>query len=399
LIKKISVLLILIFLTGPLGGCWDRKELPELAIVLGTGVDRTADGRIRLTVQIARPSAFVAAGGGGGGGGDVPAGLVVWAEGETIEDAEMHLETKVPREVYWGHNMILVIGEEMAREGTRMVTNFFHRNRQPRETIWLMVAKGEAKDFLESHSALEKTSAQAASFLARMKLGYSVSSREFDEMLASKGVQPVATRVEVKRAGTTLGPGREKQPSNQKQVELTGVAVFREDKLIGWLDEHETRGLLWLKGEARRGIIAVVPSPGEPEKEVSIKIRRAKTKIVPQYDGERLLFNVVIEAEGDMLEQQSRKDLAKPGKIKALEGAMAEEIQKRAAISLKKAQRGYGVDIFGFGDAFHRKYKKEWRKLKNRWDREFARAEVNISVKTHIRTTGLLTRQPYLPEE
>jgi spore germination protein KC len=400
LIKKTSILLILIFLTGLLGGCWDRRELAELAIVLGAGVDRTSEGRIRLTVQIARPSAFFApGGGGGGGGGEAPGSWVVWAEGETIEDAGRHLTLKVPREIYWGHSIILVIGEDMARKGTRLVTDFFHRNRQPRETTWLMVAKGEAKDFLEAYSALEKTSAQAAGFLARMKIGYSVQSREFAEMLASKGVQPVATRVEVKRAGITPGPGGEKEPSKQKQVVLTGVAVFREDKLIGWLDENETRGLLWLKGEVIRRDVVVVPTPGEPAAEASIKIRRAKTTIMPDYDGARPRFNVIIEAEGDMLEQQSREDLATPEKIKALEGAMAGEIRKKATGALEKAQRVYGVDIFGFGDAFHRKYKKEWRKLKNRWDREFTRAEVNISVKARVRDTGLLTRQESAPEE
>ncbi|MCL5289823.1 MAG: Ger(x)C family spore germination C-terminal domain-containing protein, partial [Firmicutes bacterium] len=78
---------------------------------------------------------------------------------------------------------------------------------------------------------------------------------------------------------------------------------------------------------------------------------------------------------------------------------MAGEITKRAAVALKKAQRVYGVDIFGFGDAFHRKYKKDWRELKDRWDEEFARAEVNIAVEAHVREIGLLTKRASAPEE
>jgi spore germination protein KC len=396
MIKRFIILLLLVFLTGLLGGCWNRREINEAAIILGTGVDWTADARIRLTVQIARPSAFGAGGEAGAGGKESPA-WVVWAEGKTIAEAERYLAMKVPREIYWSHSVILVLGEEMAKRGTGTVTNFFHRSREPRETMWLMVTKGEARDILETHSLLAKTSAQAAGFLTMMKTGYAVQSREFAEMLASKGVQPVVTGVEVKETGKAHGPGQENPPA-QKEVELSGVAVFKEDKLIGWLDEHETRGLLWLKGEIKKGVVTI-PSPGEPEKEISIKIRRGHTKIIPEYDGQNLRFNVLINVEGDMVEQQSREDLAKPEKIKALESAMAEEIKERAAVALEKAQWEYGADIFGFGDAFHRKYKKEWRKLKDRWDDEFSRASVDIAVEAHVRGTGLLTKRASTPEE
>ncbi|WP_165859289.1 Ger(x)C family spore germination protein [Desulfofundulus salinus] len=357
MVKKIAVLLLLILLTGLTGGCWSRKEITEIAIVLGTGVDWTADGRIRLTVQIARPGAFYG-GGEAGSRAREPASWVVSAEGKTVEEAERYLAMKVPREIYWGHSIILILGEEMAKKGTRMVTNFFQRNGQPRENMWVMVAKGEAKDLLETYSNLEKTSAQAAGFLHRMRTGKSVQVREFAEMLASKGVQPVVTAVEEKEAGITPEQGQDKKSPAHKQVEISGVAVFKEDRLIGWLDAYETRGLLWLKGEAVKGVITV-PSPGEPDKEVSIQIRRGSTKVRPEYDGKHLRLDVLVRVEGDMVEQQSLEDLAKPEKIKALESEMAEEVKKRAAAALEKAQWEYGVDIFGFGDAFHRKYKKE----------------------------------------
>jgi len=389
---------LLLFLTGLLGGCWSRKEIAEVAVVLGTGVDWTADGRIRLTVQIARPTAFVGGGEAMGAGGEAPASWVVSAEGRTIEEAERYLAMKVPRDIYWGHSVILVFGEEMARKGTGIARNFFQRDRQVRETMWMMVAKGEAKDFLETYSALAKTSAQAAGFLTRMKTTYAVQVRQYAEMLASKGIEPTVTAVQVKEAGVTPGLNQETKSPPYKQVQLDGAAVFKEDKLIGWLDVYETRGLLWLKGEITKGVVTV-PSPGERDKQVSIVIRRGKTQVVPVYDGGHLRFDVKVKVEGEMVEQQSRENLAKPEKTRALESEMAADVKRRAAVALEKAQWEYGVDIFGFGDAFHRRYKKEWRKLKDRWDREFARAEVAIAVEAHIRETGLQTRRAGTPEK
>lgn len=355
--ENITMLLVLIMLTSLLGGCWSRKEVTEIAIVLGAGVDLTEEGQLRLTVQIANPGAFAAIGEGSGEEKETT-NWVVSAEGQTIEEAQRYLAKRVSREIFWDHCLILVLGEELARKGTDMVTNFFHRSREPRETMWVLIAKGEAQDFLKTYSDLEKTSAQAASILTRMRNGYSVQTWEFAEMLASKGIQPVATRVEVKETAITPGPGQEMKV--HKQVEISGVGIFKEQKLIGWLDDEEASGLLWLRSEPVKEVITV-PSPGEADKEVSIKIRRGSTQVVPEYDGRNLRFTIKVQAEGGMIEQQSREDLAKPEMITALGKEMAEEIKKRVYVALEKAQREYGVDIFGFGNAFHRKYKKTGR--------------------------------------
>lgn len=393
--KNIALLLVLIMLTSLLAGCWSRREVTEIAIVLGAGVDLTTEGQVRLTVQIAKLGAFAAIGEGGGGKSEA-ANWVVSAEGKTIEEAQRHLAQKVPREIFWDHCLILVMGEELARKGTDMVTNFFQRSREPRETMWVLIAKGEAQDFLKTYSDLEKTSAQAANLLSRMKSGYSVQLWEFAEMLASKGVQPVAARIEVKLTGFTPGPSQEM--TAHKQIVISGVGVFKEQKMIGWLDDDETSGLFWLKGKPITGVITV-PSPGEPDKEVSIQIRRGSTQVVPEYDGRNLRFTLKVKAEGDIIEQQSREDLAKPEMIKALEKEMAEEIKKKAFAVLEKAQKEYEADIFGFGEVFHRKYKKAWRELKDRWDTEFAQAEVNIEVEANVREIGLLTMRGSTPAE
>jgi len=58
--KLLTCLLLLVLMAGILSGCWSRKELQELAIVLGAGVDRTPDGQVQLTLQLSRPSVMPA---------------------------------------------------------------------------------------------------------------------------------------------------------------------------------------------------------------------------------------------------------------------------------------------------------------------------------------------------
>jgi len=390
--KKAACLLLIILPLVLLGGCWSRRELSEIAIVLGAGVDRTPDNQVRLTLQIARPSAF--AGAAEAGAGAAAKQNVVWVvsgTGRTIYDAERNLALKVSRHIYWGHEVILVYGEEMARGGVRDASNFFMRNPMTRGTIWVLVTKGEASRLLESHSELEKTSAQSMGYLVRARAGFSIMLKDFQMALASWGTNPAAPRVELQKAGQPQGPGMEAHEQHE-EVAITGTGVFKDDRLVGWLDDSETRGLLWLRDEIRKGAI-IIPSPGQPDKLITFRIIRGGARVDPEYDGETVRFNVTLHVEGDLMDQQSMEDLTTTEKAAAVEEAVAGDIFRKCAATLEKAQGEYGTDVFNFGEAFHRKYKKEWRKLRENWNEEFARAEVDIAVEAHLRQTGQITRR------
>lgn len=81
-----------------------------------------------------------------------------------------------------------------------------------------------------------------------------------------------------------------------------------------------------------------------------------------------------------------------------IEMGIAGEIENKARLALSKAQREYGVDIFDFAGTFRRKYPREWKELKDRWDEVFAGAEVEFAVEAHIRRSGLQGRRTSLRE-
>lgn len=385
--RVICLVLGLLLLTG-LSGCWSRREMSELAIVLGAGVDRTPDNRVQLTLQLARPAAF--AGGTQGGGGDNKSTTWVVSEtGNTIYEAERNLALKVSRRIYWAHDIILVFGQEAAKGGVRDYTNFFMRDPMPRETTWILITKGEAKKVLESHSEMETTSAQSIGFIVRNRAGLAVMMKDFAMALASRGTNPSLPALEMQKFGEQEGPGLEKNEQHAEAV-ITGTGVFKDEYLAGWLDAHETRGLLWLRGEINNGVITV-PSPGQPDKLVSIHVVRTNARVEPEYDGEVIRFNVDISFEGELLEQQSTENLSNLNNTAVVEAAAAEEVVKICSLVLAKTQGEYHTDIFGFGEAFHRKYKEDWKELKSQWDDYFVNAQVNIAVKAHLRRTGLLT--------
>lgn len=49
-------------------------------------------------------------------------------------------------------------------------------------------------------------------------------------------------------------------------------------------------------------------------------------------------------------------------------------------------------DIFGFGAELNRTNPEKWAELRERWDEEFPRVDVQVEVKAKLRRSGLLIR-------
>lgn len=386
-------MLLLVLAAGPLlAGCWSLSEVEDLAFITAAGVDAVGGDRIRLTLQIIEPGAVGVAGGMLGGGGAMLQGKAVWvvsAEGVTILDALRNLARESPRRLTWTHNRIVVLGQGLARKGISRYIDFFSRQRELRLTTWIMVAEGEAKDILNAEPVFERVPATAIARLARGGAGFTIMLRNFYDRMARPGIHPAAPLVQVV-TGEEGGMDKVRgQPA--REVRLSGAAAFKDDRMVGFFDDAETRGLLWLTGEVKRGVITV-PCQREENGNASILIRDASTVIQPARSDGNVSITVQIRVEGDLSEVGGcALDLERPETIKRLEEAMVRDIQARVRAALRKAQEEFRADVFGFGRSVGHRFPSLWAELEDQWDDVFPEVDVEIQARAEIRRVGLHT--------
>jgi spore germination protein KC len=364
-------------------GCWNYRELNQLAVVAGTGIDPgKKPGTVQLTVQLFEPNAAQSGGdgggsGGGGGGGQQQPFIVKSQSGKTIFEATRNFLTETDRRLYWPHNQVIIIGREQARRGVRPVLDFFVRNNEPRPTIWVLVAQEKAEAVLKVSGQLEKVSATEISQLIQAQTASSknvmINLQDFVSRLLSKTTAPVATLVKVNQAG---GKGK---------LSLAGTAVFKADRLVGKLDGRQTRGLLWVLGKVQRGAI-VVKAPGG---KASMEITRSRTKVKSVFNKGKVKIKISIREEGNLDCQMSPEELTQPEMLKTLARRETAVIRGEIGAALVKA-RELKADIFGFGDLIHRSHPKEWRKMKRKWDQIFPRLQVETDIRCGIHSVGLI---------
>jgi spore germination protein KC len=364
-----------------LTGCWNRVEINDIAIVTAIGLDLVEDDQLRLTLQVAVPSKLVTGGTGGSSGKST---IVISETGASVSEAYRNIQGKLSRRIFFSQSRVLLIGEDLAKKGVFHIIDFHTRYAEPRINSFIMFTKGKASKIINSMPKFESVSAEEMRELAKMSVGLKIYVRDFLNMLLTDGIEPFASQFTLKPLEVSTKKSGETQAVN-------GIAVFKGDKLVGWMDEVETRGLLWLRNEIKTGIITIKVPEEKGGGNISMEIVRGETNIVPIFKQGELKLDVDVVTELSVIENDSKLNLFETKVIEEIQTYAEEKISKRIEMIVEKAQKEYGSDIFGFGQSVYKKYPKQWNThYKKNWENEFAQTKVTIHSKAFVRRIGLI---------
>lgn len=372
-----------------LQGCWDRTEVNDLGLITGAAIDRQDENHIRLAVQIFVPRA--SGGGGGGmemgskGGVGTSSTFVHSAVGENIADALSHLQERMPRRLFWGHAEVILFGEAEARHGIRDDIDYLMRAPQPRERAYIYVCSGQARQVLEMQATLERDSSEALREIAKSGESMSVTMTQLAKMLADESGAAALPWLKRNAPRTKTNPDGSANYSN-------GTAVFKDDRMVGVVDDATTRGILWLRNEIKNGVITVRPEGGQGS--VSAKVLRGKTTLKPRIAGGKWSMTVRIKTDTDALQNASSVNLmTSQAAVRSVEKALEQDLTARVDMALQKVQKNLKADVFDFAGAFHRAYPKAWHRYGSRWDENFPEVEVKVIPQVRMLRPGLSNAQ------
>jgi spore germination protein KC len=383
--KKINVfkILICIMISLNLTGCWSARELDTIAIVMGVGLDKSKElEQIEMTVQVVNPNKIKTGNKDSGDKAGANRPFVnIKGVGSTISNVLMEINHKLNRELFFSDNQVIILGHNIAEEGIGKQLDFFLRNRETRMLVDVLVSRGSASEVLDIPPDIENINASNISHLIDLDKNHSeiaaVNLKDFSAKLMSKTTAPVAPLIGIDNT------------DGKQMVRISETAVFKKDKMIGMLDKKETKGYLWVDNKVKKGFTEVTIK--DSNELVSIETINSKTKVNPEIIDGKIHFNIEIKEEGELSDQLSTEDLAKPKKFKELEEAKAVVIEKQIMAAVKKAKE-LKADIFGFGEKIYKKYPKQWKDMEKNWDELFQEVEVSVKVDTKLRRNGRITK-------
>lgn len=401
--RTVKLLLVLIMTAPVLSGCWDRLEIEERAVVLGISVDTAGPeakkeedevshltgaypspdpNLLRVAVQIALPGR-IPLGPGEGGGGKGGSGSTVWVidvVGHTIDDALMNLQQQISGRLFFGHLRVIVVSEAVAKRGLQNLNDYLRRNSEVRRMAWMMISKGNALKLMKAAPQLERvpTMYLLSTLDSAVKLGkFPVNYvGMFWSNTAKKGQEGYLPYVEIKR---------------QQNIEVKGMALFRNDKMIGTTRPFDIASYMAIKGMNPAGYRGFV-QPEDSSNTVMIYATSRKANIKVRIQDGNPVIRVSIFTEINLEEKVTEQFSVNTSEfLREIETKNRKSLTTACETLIEQTQQD-GADIFGFGEYVRAKKPNFWNKnvkSKKGWQEMYPHVKVEVNVSSKIRRIGM----------
>lgn len=402
-----------------LTGCWGAEETDEVAYVLTIGFDKGEKGDLTVTASIANPKVIAGMTGGGGGGAGAGAGaggkstLVMSVETYAPLAAFDLFNAGIDRKISLEHTKAFIFSEELAREGLGKWVNPLVRYRELRPTSHIIICRGKAKDIIEKNNPmLELSPTKQFELVNKLSQSHGLYQttqfQDFYEDTKSLSICPNIPLVALHEGGLeTAKPGPEKGGEIQlgkytagevpiaggNQAQIMGSAVFRVDKMVGVLDGQETRYYMMLRGTFRNGTISIQDPLADKPIPAGLLVHRTQNKYRTSIDQNgNVAIDVDIYLEPEIIGLFSGINYESPDYKPILEEAFSKYIEQGCRQLLRRSQEEFKADIFGFGYQVKHHFwtMQQWQAFD--WLQRYPEAQVNVTVHTKIRRTGLMLK-------
>ena len=392
-IKSSMLLVFLTLMTITLTGCWDSKEIDELGIVTGLGVDKSDEGgKYEVTVETVNPREVA---GGMQSTGKSSSTTIYSAKGDTVIGAIRRISQLTSREVYFSQIQNIIFGEDLVKSGIKETFDLLERDNDFQIMPRVYIARNNtAKEVLSILAPLEKIPGQKL-----LKMG-DVTGKVLGESITVKPIQFVQDYTTVGKASIISGisvvgnPWNGMDPSNIEQTipksitKSNGIAILKNGRLKRWVEKEDARGILWILNKVKSTVVNL--DCKDKSSGVAINITNIHSTMKATIKNGEPNISIHVTESGEVKELLCNLDVTDSESINQLEKQLEEKTSKEIlnAVEIAKQENS---DIFGFAKAINLADKKKWKEIKNDFDTLLPEIKVNIKVEAHVSNTGMRT--------
>jgi len=370
MIKKLG--LVILSLTLLIGGCAEQKLLEKIGLITLAGYDLNEDGKVVTTAVIRQVDQEFQS---------------MVTTSSAVNDSSLgaltEINRKTTKKLMQGQMRITLFGETLATEGIGSFLNTLSKNSSTSSGILLAMTAGNAKELLEyPYKNINDVGQEIYKLIEQnvdAELVTSSTLHEVSQDYYSVGRDMIIPIIERK----------------EEVIEVTGVALFNKDKLVGQLPAKDSFYLLLIRGKFKSGKFETTipgdifssnqsdssePVPVVLDTISSTKKLKLTDKNVPE-------FELQINLNGRILELDAEMDFDNPVEIEKLEKAINQSLTEELKSILDYCQE-INSDVFGLG----KQYRSQVRNSKlthESWHAKYPTAKVNIKINFKILRSGV----------
>lgn len=343
----------------------ERIPIEELETVTGIGYDVERKGEdiiqycIPISTTIFKP-------------GGMSVNLVFKGQGQNIGEVIQKRQEEMSKKFVQGQERVVLVSEDYARYGLKTLLDDRFRNAEANDMAYMVVCKGKAGDYLKYKVKGYNNASEYIGGLVETAVNYNFFGDDYKLIdayvrIGAEGRCLLLPYIEITENG----------------IEITGIAIFKEDKMIALSDEKNSRMLNILKNDGSKGILSLQKTP---EAYIDFEGKTGKRKVRCNKQGDKYSFNVDLMFIGTVINNEMYIGIEKEiSKKKEFEKDMAKTIEKECYDFLNIMKNDYKVDCISLGKIAAAKY---GRQKKIDWDTVVCNADIKVNVKVKVDSQG-----------
>lgn len=379
--KKILITLSFIFICC---GCYNYKELNDLAITSAIGIDKSDNG-YKVTAQVVNTQKE----GTDNNSSSDPKIIVYEHTSKTVQEAVRYMVLESPKRLYPNHMQVIIISEDVAKDGILGSLDLFFRDSELQKNFYVLISKDvSANQILKTltpadsivSSNIKKSLESDSSYLGITELV------TYDELIntylnPNKEISLPSVTLKGKMKGSDKIDNIEQSDSSTKVV-LSQMAIFKDDKMIGYLDDKQSIALSFIKGKINNTIIKYKCNGGY----VVVETTNSKSSINVDNKGN---FRIKISGDAAINEVSCDINLENDNSISKINKQVNKEIKKNVNNTIKYVKNNYNSDIFNFLDILYKNQYSLYKKISNDWYKDkFKDSKIDIDVDIKVIEKG-----------
>ena len=375
--KKILIIIIpLLFL---LTGCYDYKELNSISILSATEINKIDDEFI-VSAQAVNPQAPDKT-------SNAQAPFIIYTgRGKTIQEAYRSIANESSKFLYLNHIQILIINEKIAKESLDEIVDYFMRSSAIRTEFYILIGRDD--NILDIITPINDISSASIKESIENNLKYlgTTSNITFNELVSimldknSEIVLPSIKLINDSKEGENI-ENTEETKVNTK-YELSNLAIFKDDKLIGYLDEEQSKTYNILQNKINNTILTY---ECDKDKYMSVEIIDSKSSM----DVSNKKANIEVKLSGNLNEYNCSKSLDNKKTIEKIEKEFEQKLTENITKNINEVRTEYNSDIFGFLNNIYKKDYKTYKTIKNNWyNSNYQHLELSVNVDLTVIAKG-----------
>jgi spore germination protein len=354
-------------------GCAEPKILEEMGLITAGGYDYDEKGNIKGTLVELKIDPTTAK--------DV---VIIESQSLSIRGLRTNAIKKTSKELASGQLRVILFGDELLKKGSPGIARTLTRDPSISDITYLAAVEGTAREFLKLKNEHIPD------------IGIHVY-RLIDQNTKSK-MMPSATLQEVLHTDFTVGKDAIMpilKKDGNKGVLFSGVAIFRDQKLVGKTSTEQSFYVQLINDKYKSGSkeIEIKNAPSKlkstslNKKTVAALDSIRSSSEIKLTNKENLKFDINIKIRARLIDITSKINLGNPKNIALIEKEISKNM-KREIEELLSYFQSKNSDVIGLGETYRSSVRNSQLTTK-KWRKMFKEAKVNVNLDFKIVRTGV----------